>query len=200
MTEVVAAAAEQSLKHKLLQSCKENNVEEVKYILSHRLEELSQKTLNKSFLVSICSASYSDENVEIVRLLLEHGADVNYIMKMDKYPESSPLQWSIIHLKPKIVELIILHGADLNYSFYAHGNKRDALIIMHSFHVFDNLNLDIVQRLVYLMLFRNVHTCLCLNYLKTRQPKEHAYFSNWETEMLLYCLDKKDLSHLILAF
>jgi hypothetical protein len=175
------------LSHRLYLYCMDSNVEQVKNILFERRSELSVDYLNDCFIRTVRNARDCDETIEIVRLLLEYGANINHILEgnITKY---SPLQWAIGYQKPKLAEDLILQGADINYTLYtSYGSVN--VVDMLSYYLANTKYI----KLYYLFLLRGAT-------LK-REPKCNAlkFFWNWETEMLVYCLERKELSHLIFA-
>jgi ankyrin repeat protein len=67
--------------------------------------------LSVSGFTPLWEASGGRGQVEIVRALIEHGADVN---ASDWIANRSPLHWAARFSSPEVVELLIRHGANLN--------------------------------------------------------------------------------------
>lgn len=180
------------LRPQLLQHCLDSNVEQVQNILSERQHELSLKTLNECFVRCIRDAPDTEEHIEIVRLLLEYGANINHIQE-GYYERYSPLQWAIGYMKPNLIKELILQGADINYVADKNCQAYEVL------NAFDMLSLYFSKKkkeLHYLMLFRGATLD---KYSKHKFVIEKDFF-NWETEMLVYCLERKGMPYLILAF
>jgi ankyrin repeat protein len=174
--------------HKLHIHCIDSDLEEVQNILLERRSELSVDHLNDCFIRSVRVARDCDKHIEIVRLLLEHGANINHIQEgnITKY---SPLQWAIFYQKQKLAEDLILQGADLNHTAYTSYGSVTAFDMLS--YYLANIK---YKHLYYLMLLHGatLRKEIMDNVLK-------FYFRNWETEMLVYCLERKELPYLIFA-
>lgn len=183
---MMQGSASKFLSHELHLHCIDSNVEQVQNILFERRSELSVKYLNNCFIRSVRDARDCDEHIEIVRLLLENGANINHIQDGNN-PKYSPLQWAIGYQKPKLTEYLILQGADINYTVYRSNEFVNAVDMLPYYLA----NIEYVH-VYYLLLLRGAT-------LKWEQMYSALkfYFRNWETEMLVYCLERKELSHLI---
>lgn len=194
---------EQKLK-KLSDCCINSNVEEVQNILLEMHDDLTEKELNLFLFTSMrYTNNYnSDKNHQIVCLLLDRGANVNFI---DVYVCGScrlfsPLQLAIAFTKPKLIVELLLRGANINNVVHEcwydekFENAFDMLMHYCNFKRYDPSKSSALP--FYLMLFRGATI--------DRQSKYkhlyNLYFNQWETEMLVYCLEKKELSQTILAF
>ncbi|QDV21110.1 Ankyrin repeats (3 copies) [Gimesia panareensis] len=64
-------------------------------------------------LSAALTASVDCEDLRIIQLLIEHGADVNFRSKEspDRYP---PLLWAVEEGRPDVIQLLATYGADLN--------------------------------------------------------------------------------------
>lgn len=56
-------------------------------------------------------------NVELVKLLLEKGADPNIRSTYESGLRMHPLSWSVYYGRADIIELLLKHGADVNADF-----------------------------------------------------------------------------------
>lgn len=89
------------------------------------------KTRNNDEETALHDAARSNENPQVLALLLDHGADVN---ARDKY-NSTPLHDATYNENPDVLDLLIDHSADVNARdvngntplYYADGDENPAI-------------------------------------------------------------------------
>ena len=65
-----------------------------------------------------------NDNLDIVRLLLANGADIN---KAD-YDGRTPLLWACRYNKPEIVELLLVNGADIDQKSFFNAEDKPKIL------------------------------------------------------------------------
>lgn len=99
--------------HILVQAVKTNDVAQVKKLLS---QGLSVNTINSDSL-SILMEAILLGNIEMVQILLEHGADVEHNVNYNKLPPIVVAAFAELECKTKlkIMTLLLKHGANINF-------------------------------------------------------------------------------------
>jgi len=92
------------LNNKLLSAVKNGNVLLVKNLIPHC--NLEYKKWGESFLI----IATINNNIEIVKLLLEFGANVDSVDKQER----TSLMWASYGIRLEIVKLLIKYGANVN--------------------------------------------------------------------------------------
>ena len=98
---------EDALLNKLCMAIADEDLERVRYLIDPRL--VNQPTLCRSTLLNLACMS---QNMEIVQLLIEKGADVNQHDQCDE--KNTPLTIACEHANIEIVKLLINNKADIN--------------------------------------------------------------------------------------
>ena len=88
-------------------------------------------------------------NIEIVRLLLANGADINLRAKnKDKAP---PLSWAVVFLQKKMVSLLIESGADINIVDANGATAVDAANYIKVLSLTDEKKLGIIEEILHIL-------------------------------------------------
>jgi hypothetical protein len=171
------------------------DVNEMHKLFLERRHEISREDINDTFFDALRDKD-SNKNVEFVRLLLANGAYINFVKGFGT-TTFVPLSLAIANKKPKLVVELILQGADINCvineNWFLTKHVDNFEMLMFYF-----VQEDCFWRLpFYLMLLRGA--TLHKQSIRYRHYY-NFYFTRWENYILVYCLQKKYLSHLIFTF
>ena len=110
----------------LFEAIENNNIEKVKKLVENRAANINAKYVrfhhkyNNKYALIIASER---ENWEMVKYLVEHGADVNYEYKDGYNKFKTALIIASSHGYLEIVRYLVEHGADVNYKYEDDYNK-----------------------------------------------------------------------------
>lgn len=101
------AAPQNPLTTEFLKACQENDIETVQAILKQQPEMAALGDYN-GWTALHCAVGYG--HMEIVELLISHGADVNAVDKSGW----SALRYAVLNANVELIQYLLLHGADIN--------------------------------------------------------------------------------------
>lgn len=128
---------------KLIQACKENNIERVKY-LAEQCADVNSIYLSFKFIIQfkipLIMVACQLENLEMVKCLVEHGANVNINDNLYNTPLYLTCSYNNIF---DVAKYLIDHGADVNCV-----NGGNTALISACDNTYGNDNLDVIKYLV----------------------------------------------------
>ncbi len=115
---VCCAVAAQDMNEDLLEAARKSDAAKVKDLLAKGANVNAKSPYGATPLFFACDRG----SVEVVKVLLEHGADVNV---QDTFYRATPLAWALNKGKPEIIKLLVEGGAkglDQAMNFAVNGN------------------------------------------------------------------------------
>ncbi len=131
-------------KSPLAVACFSGNVEKVRELLSHGADIYPEEECKRQPIILAVQCKKESRN-EIIKLLIEHGADVNY-------GGGLPLQTAIVNSDVEGVELLIAAGAQFNYNEHypimdaVCSNRTDDRYNYWDIHEIEEMKLDKVKK------------------------------------------------------
>lgn len=123
---------EKEKKKKLVETLRKGDVYEVKKLLNQGLEVDTKLECDQSTLLM---EAVSNEDLDMVKLLVERGADINAVN--DNLAGWTPLMFAVNEGNLEIVEYLIDKGADINHEteyhvdvFYIAGENKEMMMLL----------------------------------------------------------------------